>query len=36
MAPKVAELMAKELGKDKFWQESQVNNYVEVTSNYIL
>ena len=36
MAPKVAELMAKELGKDKFWQESQVNNYVEVTTNYIL
>ncbi|WP_111706509.1 glycerol-3-phosphate dehydrogenase/oxidase [Lutibacter citreus] len=36
MAPKVAEIMAKELGKDLSWQKSQVADYQEVTSNYIL
>jgi glycerol-3-phosphate dehydrogenase len=36
MAPRVAEIMAKELGKDKIWQEKQVKDYANVTMNYIL
>ncbi len=36
MAPKVAEIMAEELGKDADWQTKQVADYIEVTSNYIL
>ena len=36
MAPKVAEIMAKELGEDKAWQAKQVKDYEKVTSNYIL
>ena len=36
MAPQVAEIMAKELGKDEKWQSEQVANYISVTSNYIL
>lgn len=36
MAPRVAELMAKELGKDIAWQKNQVADYQEVTSNFIL
>ena len=36
MAPKVAEIMAKELGKDKNWETKEVADYLKVTSNYIL
>jgi glycerol-3-phosphate dehydrogenase len=36
MAPKVAQIMAVELGKDKAWETAQVNDYLQVTSNYIL
>tara|TARA_R110002073_G_scaffold103072_1_gene233504 strand:- start:3459 stop:5012 length:1554 start_codon:yes stop_codon:yes gene_type:complete len=36
MAPKVAQIMAKELGKDTAWETKQVNDYLQVTSNYIL
>ncbi len=36
MAPQVAKIMAKELGKDEKWQAAQVANYMKVTSNYIL
>jgi glycerol-3-phosphate dehydrogenase len=36
MAPQVAEIMAKEMGKDEKWQTEQVANYIKVTSNYIL
>jgi len=36
MAPQVAEIMSKELGKDDNWQHKQVANYINVTSNYIL
>ena len=36
IAPQVAEIMAKELGKDQEWQTKQVADYIEVTSNYIL
>jgi len=36
MAPKVAEIMAQELGYDKVWKEQQISDYEKVTSNYIL
>ncbi|NJB35808.1 glycerol-3-phosphate dehydrogenase/oxidase [Croceivirga sp. JEA036] len=36
MAPKVAEIMAKELGKDLEWQQQQLADYKAVTANYIL
>lgn len=36
MAPEVAKIMAKELGKDADWQTKQVADYIEVTSNYII
>lgn len=36
MAPAVAKIMAKELGKDEAWQTKEVADYLEVTSNYIL
>ncbi|MDE5420239.1 glycerol-3-phosphate dehydrogenase/oxidase [Labilibaculum sp. DW002] len=36
MAPKVAELLAKELGYDKAWEENQVEEYRELASRYIL
>ena len=36
MAPKVAELMAKELGENSAWQAKQVQDYIDVTMNYIL
>jgi len=36
MAPKVAELMAKELGYDKQWEENQVKEYKNLASRYIL
>lgn len=34
-APKVAELMAKELNKDKKWVEEQMKEFTNVASNYI-
>lgn len=36
MAPQVAKIMAAELGKDEAWQAKQVDDYLQVTSNYIL
>ncbi len=36
MAPKVAKIMASELGKDEQWITAQVDEYVKVTMNYIL
>lgn len=36
MAPIVAEIMAKELGKDETWIKSQLEEYKAVTKNYIL
>lgn len=36
MAPKVAAIMAKELGKDQNWQKQQLEDYKKVTANYIL
>jgi glycerol-3-phosphate dehydrogenase len=36
MAPKVAEIMAKELGENEAWKAKQVQDYIDVTMNYIL
>ncbi|WP_372795008.1 glycerol-3-phosphate dehydrogenase/oxidase [Lutibacter sp.] len=36
MAPKVAKVMAAELGEDEAWEEKQVADYIQVTMNYIL
>lgn len=36
MAPKVAAIMAAELGKDKTWEENQVRDYTEMAKAYIL
>uniref|UniRef100_UPI0035644891 glycerol-3-phosphate dehydrogenase/oxidase n=1 Tax=Labilibaculum sp. TaxID=2060723 RepID=UPI0035644891 len=36
MAPKVAELLAKELGYDKQWEAHQVKQYKELASQYLL
>jgi glycerol-3-phosphate dehydrogenase len=36
MAPKVAEIMAQELGKDSAWIEHQVSTYTELAKGYIV
>ncbi|MFA8300613.1 MAG: glycerol-3-phosphate dehydrogenase/oxidase [Hyphomicrobiales bacterium] len=36
VAPIVAEVMAKELGKDKKWEEEQVRSYAELAKVYLL
>ena len=36
MAPKVAEIMMKELGKNERWKEKQIVNYTKLAKNYIL
>jgi len=36
MAPKVAALMAAELGRDRSWVDSQVRRFREVAANYLL
>lgn len=36
IAPKVAEIMAKELGKDQAWIDSQVQEFTELSKHYIL
>ncbi len=36
IAPLVAELTAKELGKDKSWQTKEVNSYLKLAHNYLL
>ncbi|MCB0746151.1 MAG: glycerol-3-phosphate dehydrogenase/oxidase [Ignavibacteriales bacterium] len=35
-APKVAKIMAKELGQDNVWVENQINEFNEIAKNYIL
>jgi len=35
VAPRVAELMARELGRDKAWQEEQVARYCELARSYL-
>ncbi len=34
IAPKIAEIMAKELGKDEIWQAEQVKQFQQVAKNY--
>ena len=36
MAPKVAEVMAAELGRDQSWQDRQVTEYTELASGYLI
>lgn len=36
VAPKVAETMAGELGKDKSWEKGQVEDYLNLAKNYII
>ena len=36
MAPKVAHIMAQELGKDASWEKDQVEKFTEVANGYIL
>ena len=36
VAPIVAEVMAKELGKDKEWEKSQVEQFQNVAKKYLL
>jgi glycerol-3-phosphate dehydrogenase len=36
MAPKVAEIMAKELQKNKKWEEQQVQEYTEMAKSYVM
>jgi glycerol-3-phosphate dehydrogenase len=36
IAPKVAEIMAKELNKDESWQKQQVDDFVNIASKYLL
>jgi len=36
IAPKVAELMAAELGNDKSWEKEQVDKFIEVAESYVL
>jgi len=35
-APRVAELMARELERDGYWQKQNVRDYTEVAQRYIL
>ncbi|MBF0228734.1 MAG: hypothetical protein HQK63_03970 [Desulfamplus sp.] len=36
MAPEVAEIMAQELGRNKAWIDSQIQDYMELAKGYIL
>ncbi len=36
IAPEVASIMAKEMGKDKEWETSQVEEFVKLAQNYLL
>ena len=36
MAPRVAELLARELGRDSAWQAEQVRAFAEVAAGYVL
>jgi glycerol-3-phosphate dehydrogenase len=35
IAPHVAEIMARELGKDKNWIDGQIENFIEIAKNYM-
>jgi hypothetical protein len=36
MAPKVAEIMKNELGKNNKWKRTQIESYSKLAQNYIL
>jgi glycerol-3-phosphate dehydrogenase len=36
MAPRVAQIMAKELGRDQAWQSNQVREFAELAQNYLV
>ena len=36
MAPVVAEIMARELGYDHFWESAQADAFISLASNYLL
>lgn len=36
MAPKVAAVMAKEMGKDADWQNAQINEFIDLAQHYLL
>ena len=36
MAPRVASIMAREMGKDKKWENEQVEEFTRLAKNYIL
>jgi glycerol-3-phosphate dehydrogenase len=36
MAPRVAELMAREMGKDETWQDQQISTYKKLAQGYLL
>jgi glycerol-3-phosphate dehydrogenase len=36
MAPRVADLLARELGRDERWQRGQVQAFQETAQNYLL
>lgn len=36
IAPKVAEIIATELGKDLFWQEQQIKEFTSIANQYVL
>jgi glycerol-3-phosphate dehydrogenase len=36
IAPKVAEILANELGEDQLWQTEQINQFNQLATNYIL
>jgi glycerol-3-phosphate dehydrogenase len=36
LAPKIAEIMKNELGKDELWQTEQVKNFNEIAKNYLV
>ena len=35
IAPEVAAIIARELGKDKAWEQQQVNEFIELAENYV-
>ena len=35
-APKVAEILAKELGRNKDWEKAQVEDFIKLADGYIL
>jgi glycerol-3-phosphate dehydrogenase len=36
VAPLVASILAKELGKDKLWQQQQIKEFITIANHYVL